>query len=180
MSELSAKRYQKFINHSNKGVMLHLDLETYAYYLGLYDLAKLHCIRHKCESEDLVKNINKGALKFELLFAPQYDKSDLTIYPQDALLTPSCEISNQFRQKSLKSMMEDWICWEEKTIEFLNKLEHESYEDNCDMKEFYSAQICDVQKELSMAKKLNMDMIITYYSLTESEAVIDKLLCNVL
>lgn len=177
MSELSVKRYQKYINHSIKGVMLHFDIENYAYYLGLFNFAKLHCIRYECESKELIEHANEGITKFEMLFVPQGDVvPDIHIYPQDALTTSACKLSNQFRQKSLKSMIEDWIAWEEKTIELLTKLEHESYEDNCDMKHFYSCQIHNVQDELAMAKRLNARLMITDYDLVGSENLIEHLI----
>lgn len=178
MNELSIKRYQKFINHSIKGVMLHFDLETYAYYLGLFNFAELQCKRYECESKAFMKHINEGAVRFEVMFAPQGDVApDIHIYPQDALSTSNCKLSAQFRQKSLKSMMEDWINWEEKTIELLTKLEHESYESNCDMEHFYACQIEDVKKELCMAKELNLKLAaIEYYIHADSEEIVGELL----
>lgn len=178
MNELSAKRYQKFINHSIKGVMLHFDLENYAYYLGLCNFAELQCKRYESESKALIKNVNAGAVKFETMFTPQGDvRPDIHIYPQDALITSNCKLSTQFRQKSLKSMMEDWINWEEQTIELLTKLEHESFEDKCDMEHFYACQIEEVEKELCLAKELNLKLsAIEYYIFTDSEEIIGELL----
>lgn len=144
-----------------------------------FNFAKLHCIRYNCESEELLKNTNMGITKFEMLLMPQGDVStDIQVYPQDALTTSTCKLSSQFRQKSLKSMIDDWIQWEEKTIELLLKLEHESYEDKCDMEKFYSHQIKEVQEELLIAKKLNLKLMAIDYTLTDSENMVEKLLCT--
>ena len=87
-----SKVYQAALNYQLAGVMFHSDSHSYLRYLGLPNLAKLHCRQKQEELEIMDKTVNSYLIHHNRL--GQADNSKvIKIVPPDVYATASDKVS---------------------------------------------------------------------------------------
>lgn len=111
-----SKVYQAALNHQLAGVMFHSDSHSYLQYLGLPNLAKLHCHQKQEELETMDKTVNSYLVHHNML--AQADNSKvIKIVPPDVYVTPADKVSADFKRKAVNKILETWLEWEAQTAE---------------------------------------------------------------
>ena len=111
-----SKVYQTALNHQLAGVMFHSDSHSYLQYLGLHNLAKLHCHQKREELEIMDKTVNSYLVHHNML--GQADNSKvIKIVPPDAYTTSADKVGTDFKRKAVNRILETWLEWEAQTAE---------------------------------------------------------------
>lgn len=111
-----SKVYQAALNHQLAGVMLHSDSHSYLQYLGLHNLAKLHCCQKQEELEIMDKTVNSYLVHHNML--GQADNSKvIKIVPPDVYATSADKVGTDFKRKAVNKVLETWLEWEAQTAE---------------------------------------------------------------
>lgn len=111
-----SKVYQTALNHQLAGVMFHSDSHAYLQYLGLPDLAKLHCHQKREELEIMDKTVNSYLVHHNML--GQADNSEvIKIVPAEVHATSADKVGTDFKRKAVNKILETWLEWEAQTAE---------------------------------------------------------------
>ena len=111
-----SKVYQTALNHQLAGVMFHSDSHSYLQYLGLPNLAKLHCCQKQEELETMDKTVNSYLIHHNML--GQADNSKvIKIVPAEVYATSADKVSADFKRKAVNKVLETWLEWEAQTAE---------------------------------------------------------------
>lgn len=111
-----SKVYQTALNHQLAGVMFHSDSHAYLQYLGLPNLAKLHCYQKQEELENMDKTVNSYLTHHNMLMQADNSKV-IKIVPPDVYATVSDKVSADFKRKAVNKILETWLEWEAQTAE---------------------------------------------------------------
>lgn len=111
-----SKVYRAALNHQLAGVMFHSDSHSYLQYLGLPNLAKLHCRQKQEELENMDKTVNSYLVHHNML--GQADNSKvIKIVPAEVYATSADKVSADFKRKAVNKILETWLEWEAQTPE---------------------------------------------------------------
>lgn len=111
-----SKVYRAALNHQLAGVMFHSDSHSYLQYLGLPNLAKLHCRQKQEELENMDKTVNSYLVHHNML--GQADNSKvIKIVPAEVYATSADKVSADFKRKAVNKILETWLEWEAQTTE---------------------------------------------------------------
>ena len=103
-----SKVYQTALNHQLAGVMFHSDSHAYLQYLGLPDLAKLHCHQKREELEIMDKTVNSYLVHHNML--GQADNSEvIKIVPAEVHATSADKVGTDFKRKAVNKILETWL-----------------------------------------------------------------------
>ena len=111
-----SKVYQTALNHQLAGVMFHSDSHNYLRYLGLPNLAKLHCHQKQEELETIDKTVSSYLVHHNMLGKADNSKV-IKIVPPDVYATASDKVSADFKRKAVSKVLETWLEWEAQTAE---------------------------------------------------------------
>ena len=111
-----SKVYQTALNHQLAGVTFHSDSHNYLRYLGLPNLAKLHCHQKQEELEIMDKTVNSYLVHHDML--GQADNSKvIKIVPAEVYATSADKVSADFKRKAVNKVLETWLEWAAQTAE---------------------------------------------------------------
>ena len=111
-----SKVYQTALNHQLAGVMFHSDSHSYLRYLGLPNLAKLHCYQKQEELENMDKTVNSYLTHHNMLMQADNSKV-IKIVPADVYTTSADKVGTDFKRKAVNKILETWLEWEAQTAE---------------------------------------------------------------
>ena len=111
-----SKVYQTALNHQLAGVMFHSDSHNYLQYLGLPNLAKLHCRQKQEELEIMDKTVNSYLVHHNMLVQADNSKV-IKIVPPDVYATSADKVGTDFKRKATNKILETWLEWEAQTAE---------------------------------------------------------------
>ena len=111
-----SKVYQAALNHQLAGVMFHSDSHSYLQYLGLPNLAKLHCRQKQEELEIMDKTVNSHLTHHNMLMQADNSKV-IKIVPVEVYTTSADKVGTDFKRKTVNKILETWLEWEAQTAE---------------------------------------------------------------
>ena len=111
-----SKVYQTALNHQLAGVMFHSDSHSYLQYLGLPNLAKLHCHQKQEELKTMDKTVNSYLVHHNMLMQAENSKV-IKIVPVEVYTTSADKVGTDFKRKAVNKILETWLEWEAQTAE---------------------------------------------------------------